>query len=132
MTKEAVLAAFPGEAQRLAQAAPFGPAVPGSTDIAIPAWQGEGAEFRVLFGFEGAGLARVHLIAIKPGDATCGDVEKSLTDKLAVPSARNDTGTSLRGEEVVWKRPDHTITLSCAGVQSLGFRSVTIAYTPPA
>jgi hypothetical protein len=58
-------------------------------------------------------------------------VEKALTDKLAAPSARNDTGTSLRGEEVVWKRPDHTITLSCAGVHSLGFRSVTLAYTPP-
>ena len=131
MTKDQLLAAFPGEAQRLAQPAPFGPAAPGSSDVAIPAWDGQGAQFRVLFGFEADALNRVHLTAIKPGDATCGDVEASLTGALGAPFARNNTGTSLRGEEVVWKRPDHTVTLGCAGVRSLGFRTVTISYTPP-
>ena len=132
MSKDEVLAAFPGEAQRLSQAAAFGPAAPGSTDIAIPSYAGEGATFRVLFGFEENRLGRVHMNAIKPGDATCGDVEKALTEKLgAPPAARNNTGTSLRGEETVWKHPDHTVTLSCAGVHSLGFRTVTVAYTPP-
>jgi hypothetical protein len=131
MTKAEVLAAFPGQAQRLAQPAPFGAGLPGSTDVVIPVWEGEGAQFRVLFGFTDDALDRVHLTAIKPGDATCGDVEKALIEKFAEPSARNRTGTSLRGDEVVWKRPDHTVTLSCAGVHALGFRSVTLAYTPP-
>jgi hypothetical protein len=68
---------------------------------------------------------------VKPGDATCGDVEKLVTEKHSAPAARNNTGTSLRGEEIVWKRPDQTITLGCAGVPSLGFHSVTLIYTPP-
>ena len=131
MSKDEVLAAFPGEARRLPQPAAFGPAVPGSTDVAIGTHEGEGAQFRVLFGFEAAGLSRVHLVAIKPGDATCGDVEKALTDSFGAAPTRNDTGTSLRGQEMVWKRPDHTVTLSCAGVHALGFRTVTVSYTPP-
>ena len=131
MTKDEVLAAFPGEAQRLAQPADFGPSTPGSSDIAIPAYEADGARFRVLFGFESNALNRILLSAMKPGNATCGDLEKLLTEKNAAPAARNDTGTSLRGEEMVWKRPDQTITLACAGVPSLGFRSVTLIYTPP-
>lgn len=131
MSRAEVLAAFPGEAQRLSQPAPFGPTAPGSTDIAIASHEGDGARFRVLFGFDDNGLARVHLNAIKPGDSTCGEVENALTGKLGQPAARNDTGTSLRGQETVWKHPDHTVTLSCAGVHSLGFRTVTVSYTPP-
>ena len=131
MSKDEVLAVFPGEARRLSQPAAFGPAVPGATDIAISSYAGDGAQFRVLFGFETSGLSRVHLVAVKPGDATCGDVEKALTDSFAAPPVRNDTGTSLRGQEMVWKRPDHTVTLSCAGVRSLGFQTVTVSYTPP-
>lgn len=132
MTKADVLAAFPGEAQRLAQPAAFGPAAPGSGDVAIASHEGDGARFRVLFGFEKDALARVHLNAINPGDDTCGEVEKALTARLGEPAARNDTGTSLRGQETVWKHPDHTVTLSCAGVRSLGFRTVAVSYTPPA
>jgi len=131
MTRDEVLAAFPSEAQRLAQPAAFGPTAPGSSDVAIPVYEGEGAKFRVLFGFESNALSRVHLTAIQAGDATCEEVEKVLTEKHAAPLARTNTGTSLRGEEIVWKRPDQTITLGCAGVHSLGFRSVTLAYTPP-
>ena len=131
MTKDQVLAAFPGEAQRLATPLDFGPPTPGSSDIAIPAYEGEGAKFRVLFGFESNALNRIHLSAVSPGDSTCGDVEKVVTEKHAAPAVRNNTGTSLRGEETVWKRPDQTITLACAGVPSLGFRSVTLIYTPP-
>lgn len=131
MTKDEVLAAFPGEALRLAPPVAFGPATAGSSDVAIPVYEGDGTQFKVLFGFDPNVLNRIHLTAIKPGDATCGDVEKILTDKHAAPSARNNTGTSLRGEEIVWKRPDQTVTLGCAGVRSLGFRSVTLAYTPP-
>jgi hypothetical protein len=131
MTKDEVLAAFPGEAQRLTQPADFGAPTPGSSDIAIPAYEADGMNFRVLFGFDSPGLNRIHLSVAKPGDATCGDLEKVVAEKHAAPAARNDTGTSLRGEEIVWKRPDQTITLSCAGVPSLGFRSVTLTYTPP-
>ena len=131
MTRDQVLAALPGEAQRLATPIPFGAPTPGSTDVAIPAYEADGAKFRVLFGFEADALNRIHLQAVKPGDATCEDLEKTLAEKLAAPAARNDTGTSLRGVESVWKRPDQTITLSCAGQPSLGFRSVTLAHTPP-
>ena len=131
MTKDEVLAAFPGEAQRLAKPADFGPSRPGSSDVAIPAYEADGVKFRVLFGFESNALNRIHLAAVKPGDATCSDLEKLLTEKHSAPATRNDTGTSLRGEEFVWKRPDQTITLACAGVASLGFRSVTLIYTPP-
>ena len=131
MTKDEVLAAFQGEAKRLASPTPFGAPTPGSTDIAIPADGTDGKTFRVLFGFESNALNRIHLAAVKPGDATCGEVEKLLTEKHSAPAARNNTGTSLRGEELVWKRPDQTITLWCAGVPSLGFRSVTVVYTPP-
>jgi hypothetical protein len=131
MTKDEVLAAFPGEAQRLATPADFGPPTPGSSDVAIPSYEADGVKFRVLFGFDPNALNRIHLAAVKPGDATCADVEKVLTDKHSAPAARNNTGTSLRGEEIVWKRPDQTITLACAGVPSLGFRSVTLIYTPP-
>jgi hypothetical protein len=131
MTKDEVVAAFPGEAQRLAKPADFGPPTPGSSDVAIPAYEANGVKFRVLFGFESNALNRIHLSAAKPGDATCSDVEKIVTETHAAPAARNNTGTSLRGEEVVWKRPDQTILLACAGVPSLGFRSVTLIYTPP-
>ena len=131
MTKDQLVAAFPGEAQRLATPIPFGAPTPGSSDVMIPAYEADGVQFRVLFGFESDALNRIHLSAVKPGDATCGDVEKNVTAKHAAPVARNNTGTSLRGEEIGWKRPDQTITLGCAGVQSLGFRSVTLIYTPP-
>ena len=131
MTKDEVVAAFPGEAQRLAKPADFGPPTPGSSDVAISDFEADGVKFRVLFGFESNALNRIHLSAVKPGDATCSDVEKLVTEKHSAPAARNNTGTSLRGEEVVWKRPDQTIMLACAGVPSLGFRSVTLIYTPP-
>lgn len=131
MTRDEVLAALPGEAQRLATPAPYGPSMPGSTDISIPSYEADGTAFRVLFGFAPGGLDRIHLSAIKPGDSTCGDLEQKLTEKYAAPAARNPTGTSLRGEEIVWKRPDQTITLACSGVVSLGFHSATLMYTPP-
>ena len=106
MTKAEVLAAFPGEAQRLEQPADFGPKGAGSTDVAIPAYEIEGMKFRVLFGFEKEALGRIHLAAIKAGDSTCGDVEKLLTEKHSAPSDRSATQTNLRREQIVWKRPD--------------------------
>lgn len=131
MTRDEVLAALPGEAQRLGTPAAYGPEVPGSTDVAIPSYEAEGVTARALFGFEAAGLSRIHLSTMKPGDSTCGDLEQKLTEKFGAPGARNATGTSLRGEEMVWKRPDQTITLACSGVSSLGFHSVSLMYTPP-
>jgi hypothetical protein len=131
MTRDEVVAALPGEAQRLATPAPYGPSMPGSTDVSIPTYEADGTAFRVLFGFASNGLDRIHLSAIKPGDSTCSDLERKLTEKYAAPAARNATGTSLRGEEVVWKRPDQTITLACSGVFALGFHSATLMYTPP-
>ena len=62
MTRDDVLAAFPGEAQRLAQPAPFAQPQPGSSvaagssDLAIPAYEADGVTFRVLFGFESKAL----------------------------------------------------------------------------
>jgi hypothetical protein len=130
MTKDEVLAAFPNEAQRRTPPVPYGPATPGSTDVLIPAYEADGVPFRVLLGFD-PGLNRIHLNATKPVDATCGDLEKALTAKHGPPAVRNNTGTSLRGEELLWKLADQTITLSCAGVASLGFRTVTVMHTPP-
>ncbi len=137
MTRDEVLAAFPGQAQRLAQPAAFVQPQPGSSltagtsDVAIPAYEADGVSFRVLFGFESKALNRVHLSALKPGASTCEDLEKALTDRHAKP-ARAKTGSSLQGEEFSWKLPDQTIVLSCAGVPSLGFQTVTLDYMAPA
>jgi hypothetical protein len=131
MTKGQVLAAFPGEAQRLAQPANFGPPAGGSTDVAIPAYDINGMTFRVLFGFESGALNRVHLSAVKAGASTCSDLEKLLTEKHSAPSDRNSTQTNLRSEQIVWKQPEQTMTLACAEAPDLGFRTVTLVYTVP-
>jgi hypothetical protein len=131
MTKAEVLAAFPGEAQRLEQPADFGPKGAGSTDVAIPAYEIEGTKVRVLFGFDGDALTRIYLSAAKAGDATCGDLEKLLTQEHSAPADRSTTQTNLRREQIVWKRPEQTITLVCSEALSLGFRTVTLEYTAP-
>ncbi len=138
MSKAAVLAAFPQEAQRLEKAADF--AQPqhgaslagGSSDIAIPSWEGEGATFRVLFGFEQDALNRIHLAVPKATAATCGDIEKAQTDAHGAPTKRTPTGSSLKGEEIVWTLPDETIVLSCAGVARLGFLTASLDHLAPA
>ena len=129
MTKAEVLAAFPGEAQKLEQPASFGPQAGGASDVAIPAYEIDGMKFRVLFGFESDALNRVQLSAIKAADTTCSDLEKLLTEKHSAPSERTRTQTTLRGEQIVWKRPDQTMTLACAEAPGLGYRSVTLDYT---
>lgn len=131
MTKAEVLAAFPGEAQRLARPADFVPRTEGSTDVAIPAYEIDGMKFQVLFGFESDALNRVHLSAVKAGDTTCRDLEELLTEKHSAPSDRSSTQTTLRGEQIVWKQPDQTITLACTEARSLGYRTVTLDYTAP-
>jgi len=130
MTKAELLAAFPGEAQQLAQPTEF-PQQSGATDVTIPVYESDGAKFRVLFGFEPDALNRVHLSAIKPAEATCGDLERLLTEKHSAPSDRSTTQTNLRTEQIVWKRPDQTITLACAEALGLGYRSVSLDYTGP-
>jgi hypothetical protein len=132
MTKDAVLKAFPGEAQKLAQPADFGPQSPGTTDVAIPAYEANGASFRVLFGFEGDALHRIQLSGIKPADTVCGDLEKQLTETHSAPSDRNTTQTNLKTNVIVWKRPDQTITLVCTEALRLGYRTVTLDYSVPA
>ena len=137
MKKAEVLAALPGEAQRLAKPADFAQPQPGSrlpagsSDLTIPAYEAEGTRFRVLFGFEAGALRRVHLSAIKPGADTCHGLETALTGKHAAPTERVTTGTTLKGEEIVWKRPDQTVVLGCAGVARLGFVTVTLDYLAP-
>jgi hypothetical protein len=131
MTKAEVLTAFPSEAQRLAQPANFGPPVGGSTDVAIPAYDINGMTFRVLFGFEANGLGHIRLSAVKPGAATCSDIEKVLTDKHSPPSDRNTLQTNVKTEQVIWKQPEATITLACTEAADLGYRSVTLDYTVP-
>jgi hypothetical protein len=140
MTKAAVLAAFPKEAQKLDKPADFaqpqhGSSLPaGSSDIAIPSYEGEGATFRVLFGFEQDALNRVHLAVPKATASTCPNIEKAITDAHGTPGKRSPTGSSLKGEEVVWTLPDQTIVLSCAGVARLGFVTASLDHlaTPPA
>jgi hypothetical protein len=138
MTRKEVLAAFPGKAQRLSRPAPFSQPqpgsslTPGSSDVAISAHETEGTTFRVLFGFAGDALDRIHLAAAKPGEATCSDLERALTAAHAAPAGRTRTGDSLRGEEVTWRKPEQTIVLSCAGLFSLGFQKVTLDYLVPA
>jgi hypothetical protein len=138
MTKDEVLSAFPGEAQRLSRAVPFGEARPGtgvlegSSDISIPSYEVDGVGFRVLFGFAANALDRVHMTALKAGPATCGDLERAISAKHPTPPQREPMEGSLRGERIVWRRPDQTITLSCAGVASLGFQKVTLDYKAPA
>jgi hypothetical protein len=137
MTRAQVLAAFPGEAQRLDRPTPLVKPQPGSilglasSDVSIPKYEADGATFRVLFAFASAGLNRVHLSAIRPGIGTCGDLEKALTDRHSTPPERRPTGDSLKGEEILWTQPDQTIVLGCAGMASLGFATVTLDYLAP-
>lgn len=131
MTKAQVLAAFPGQAQQLAQPVQFGPQVPGSSDVAIATYDMAGHAFRVLFGFEADALNRVYLSALKAAEGTCGDLEKLLTDKNGAPSDRSTTQTNVRLEQIVWKRPEQTITLGCSEMPGLGYRSVTLDHAAP-
>ena len=131
MTKAEVIAAFPGQAQQLPQPVQFGPQVPGSSDVAIATYDMGGHQFRVLFGFEADALNRVYLSAIKPAESACGDVEKLLTDKNGAPSDRGTTQTNVRLEQIVWKRPEQTITLACSEMAGLGYRSVTVDQAAP-
>ena len=131
MTKAQVLAAFPGQAQPLTPPVQFGPQVPGASDVAIAEHEMEGHKFRVLFGFEADALNRVYLSAIKPAEGTCGDLEKSLTDKNGAPADRSTTQTNVRLEQIVWKRPEQTITLGCSEMPGLGYRSVTLDHAAP-
>lgn len=138
MTRKEVLAAFPKEARKLDQPADFAQPQPGSSlstgssDVAIPAYEAYGTTFRVLFGFAGDALDRVHLAAAKPSAATCGDVEKAISESQTAPPQRAKTGSSLKGEEVTWRLPDQTIVLNCSGVPSLGFVNVTLDHLKPA
>ena len=132
MTKDELLAAFPGEAQRLPKPARFAAQEAATSDVAIPSFDADSVTWRALFGFEPGTLDRIRLDAAKPGPGTCEDVEKALTARHGPPAERHATGTSLRGEEITWKLPDQAITLSCTGVASLGFLTVSIDYRPPA
>jgi hypothetical protein len=131
MKKAELLAAFPGEAQKLAPPVDFGPPRPGPSDIGIPAYEADGSTFRVLFGFGADGLDRIQLTALKPPAAACEDLEKRLTDASGKPSSRGETGGSLPGQEIVWMTPVARIALACAEKASLNFRKVTLEYTPP-
>lgn len=138
MTPAEVLAAFGGEAKKLAKPDRFaepqhGSSLPaGTAEIAIPSYEADGATFKVLFGFDKNALARIHLTAHKPIAGTCGFVEGALSERLAATPQRKATGSSLRGEEITWRRPDQTVVLSCAGVASLGFLTVSLDYLSPA
>jgi hypothetical protein len=137
MTRAEVMAALPKEAQRLAKAADFAQPqigsslVPGSGDISIPSYESDGVTYRVLFGFGADKLDRIHLAVPKAAVSTCGDVEKVLTDTHGAATKRTATGASLKGEEIVWTLPDQTIVLTCAGVPSLGFVSVSLDRLAP-
>ena len=130
MKKAELLAAFPGEAQKLATPVDFGQPRPGPSDIGIPAYEADGSTFRVLFGFGTEGLGRIQMTALKPSAAACEDIEKRLTDENGKPSARGETGGSLPGQEIVWTTPVARIALACAEKLALNFRTVSLDYTP--
>jgi hypothetical protein len=132
MKKAELLAAFPGEAQKLATPVDFGQPRPGPSDVGIPAYEADSSTFRVLFGFGAEGLGRIQLSALKPSSAACEDIEKRLTDENGKPASRGETGGSLPGQEIVWTTPVARITLACAEKLSLNFRTVTLEYAPPA
>jgi len=132
MKKAELLAALPGEAQKLATPVDFGQPRPGPSDIGIPAYEADGSTFRVLFGFGAEGLGRIQLTALKPSAAACEDIEKRLTDEHGKPASRGETGGSLPGQEVVWTTPAARIALACAEKAALNFRTVSLDYTPPA
>jgi hypothetical protein len=123
-----VLAAFPGEAQTVSAPAAFGPPKPGSAAIAIPAYDADGAHFRVLFGFTADALDRVQLQSTKADAATCEDVEKRLSQEHGAPASTADTRTSMQTHEAAWTTPAQAITLTCSEKPSLGFRTVTLDY----
>ena len=129
--KTELLAAFPGEAQKLAAPVDFGQPRPGPSDIAIPAYEADGSTFRVLFGFGAEGLSRIQLTALKPSADACEDLEKRLTGENGKASSRGETGGSLPGQEIVWTTPTARIALACAEKPSLNFRKVALEYTPP-
>ena len=131
MKKAELLAALPGEAQKLPAPVDFGQPRPGPSDIGIPAYEADGSTFRVLFGFGADGLDRIQLTALKPPAGACEDAEKRLTDASGKPSSRGETGGSLPGQEIVWMTPVARIALACAEKASLNFRKVTLEYTPP-
>jgi hypothetical protein len=131
MTRREVLAALPGEAQRLPQAVDFGAPVGGSTDVAIPSYEADGVKFRALLGFDADALNRVRLVAGSPGASTCATLEKALIERHGEPADRGTTQTSSRVSTTTWKRPDQTVTLTCTEVQTLNFRTVALDYTPP-
>lgn len=128
MTPVQLLAAFPGEAQRLDKPVAFGAPATGSTDVAIPSCDVEGVTYRALFGFGSGKLDRIQLSALKPADTVCGDLEKALTEKLSAPTDRSSTQTTTKTDQTVWKGPEQTVTLVCAENAALGFRSVTLDY----
>jgi len=130
MKKAELLAAFPGEAQKLAAPVDFGQPRPGPSDVGIPSYEADGSTFRVLFGFGPEGLGRIQLTALKPSPAACEDIEKRLTDESGKPSSRGETGGSLPGQEIVWTTPVARIALACAEKLSLNFRTVSLDYTP--
>jgi hypothetical protein len=132
MSKRDLQAAFAKETQRLPRPVPLASPGTGTSDLAIPAYQADGAAFRVLFAFTAphAGLSRIQLSAPKPAESTCADVEKRITDEHGAPAGRSTTETSIRVQEVVWKLPDQTITLACSEKPSLGFREVALDYAP--
>jgi hypothetical protein len=131
MKKPELLAALPGEAQKLAAPVDFGQPRPGPSDIGIPAYEADGATYRVLFGFGADGLSRIQLTALKPPAAACEDLEKRLTGENGKPSSRGETGGSLPGQEIVWTTPVARIALACAEKLALNFRTVSLEYTPP-
>ena len=132
MKKAELLAALPGEAQKLATPVDFGQPRPGPSDVGIPAYEADGSTFRVLFGFGAEGLGRIQLTALKPSASACEDIEKRLTGEHGKPASRGETGGSLPGQEIVWTTPAARIALACAEKAALNFRTVSLDYTPPA
>jgi hypothetical protein len=131
MAPAEVLAAFPGEAQEAAAVA-FQPPASGAADVAIPVYDGDGARFRVLFGFASGTLDRIQLSSAKAGETTCYDIEQRLTAEHGEPASRRQTTTNIQTKEVVWSPGTQTVTLACAEKPSLGFRTVTLDYAAPA
>jgi hypothetical protein len=133
MTRAEVLKAFPGQAKALAPTVDFGPPNGGPSDLGIPAYEEGGLSYRVLFGFPSDKLGRIQLSSAKPPSGACTDVEKAVgAEHPGVAPERSTTQTNVRTDVVAWRAPEGAITLTCTENTTLGFRSLTLEYAPPA
>ncbi len=141
MTEAEALAAFPGEAERLAKPERLGE---GTATVGIPAYKIQSKEFAVVFGFDEKGglhLVRITLTDnIAPGVLHSGSfdlLETLLTEKYGKPTSSKDEQVtpSMSSRTRMWRLPRTVINLKYTFSAGFGtvkfFDVVMLTYTPP-